>query len=201
MTRSTLSVKEEVREVKVSGPAPLIVVDVQNGFVNDNSRHVLPAIQQLLTVWVEKGWPVFMTRFLNPPDSQWERLIGWSRLRTSPEIDLHPALHAFTPHAIVVEKVSYTSLTGEVATAFAEQSWNTAVLCGIATDGCVLKTAVDLFEYPERSITPIVVRDACASHAGASIHQAGLTLLERFIGRSQVVDCSTLLSPTHASSA
>jgi len=57
------------------------------------------------------------------------------------------------------------------------------VLCGIATDGCVLKTAVDAFE---RGIEPVVVVDACASHAGNAVHEAGLLLLGRFIGAGQL---------------
>jgi nicotinamidase-related amidase len=57
------------------------------------------------------------------------------------------------------------------------------VLCGIATDGCVLKSAVDAFE---RGIEPVVVTDACASHAGREIHEAGLLLLARFIGPGQL---------------
>ena len=57
------------------------------------------------------------------------------------------------------------------------------VLCGVATDGCVLKTAVDAFE---RGVEPIVVVDACASHGGTAAHEAGLLLLGRFIGKDQL---------------
>jgi len=56
--------------------------------------------------------------------------------------------------------------------------------CGIATDGCVLKTAVDLFEA---GIRPVVLTDAVSSHAGDEVHQAGLLLISRFIGGEQLV--------------
>ncbi|WP_280431477.1 isochorismatase family protein [Nocardia brasiliensis] len=39
---------------------------------------------------------------------------------------------------------------------------NRLILCGIATDACVLKTALDAFE---RGYVPWVVRDAVASNA------------------------------------
>ena len=47
----------------------------------------------------------------------------------------------------------------------------------------MLKTAIDAFE---RGIEPVVVVDACASHAGREIHEAGLTLLRRFVGGRQL---------------
>jgi len=46
-----------------------------------------------------------------------------------------------------------------------------------------LKSAVDAFE---RDIEPVVITDACASHAGGAVHEAGLLLLGRFIGKDQL---------------
>jgi nicotinamidase-related amidase len=57
-------------------------------------------------------------------------------------------------------------------------------LCGIETDCCVLKTAVDLFEHHYR---PVVLSSACASRAGKENHEAGLKILRRMIGNEQVV--------------
>jgi hypothetical protein len=47
-----------------------------------------------------------------------------------------------------------------------------------------MKTAVDAFE---RNLTPVVISDACGSHAGVDVHNAGLLILERFIGKDQIV--------------
>jgi nicotinamidase-related amidase len=49
---------------------------------------------------------------------------------------------------------------------------------------CVLKSAVDAFEL---GLTPYVIADASASHAGPRAHEAGLYLLARFIGARQVL--------------
>jgi nicotinamidase-related amidase len=72
-----------------------------------------------------------------------------------------------------------------------ERGADTVVVCGIATDSCVLATAIDLFEY---GLRPIVVKDACGSHAGRKAHEAGLFIIERFIGSKQLVMSSDLLS-------
>ena len=43
----------------------LVVVDVQNGFVTDNSRHVVLVIADLVERWRAAGRPVVFTRYLN----------------------------------------------------------------------------------------------------------------------------------------
>lgn len=164
---------------------PLIVVDVQNGFVKESSEHVVQPIAEFAERWAAAGGTVIATRFINPPGSQWERLIHWSRLRSSPDIDLAPPIAqlAETQPVHVVDKTSYTSLTPEVLDLLGDAS--TVYICGIATDGCVLRTAVDVFE---RGLTPLVLKDLCASHAGEATHQEGLHLTGRFIGIDQLVD-------------
>ena len=53
----------------------------------------------------------------------------------------------------------------------------------------MLKTAVDAFE---RDLTPWIIEDACASHAGLEPYSAGLLVARRFIGRSQVITAADL---------
>ena len=89
-----------------------------------------------------------------------------------------------------MDKTIYSLFSPEGAKLVREHGWTDLLVCGIATDGCVLKTAVDAFEA---GYTPWVLRDACASHAGSAVHEAGLLLASRFIGRDQVLDSSTIL--------
>lgn len=173
----------------------LLVIDVQNGFVNDSTRGIVEPIGHFIKQWLatDGNRKVVLTRFLNPPGSAWERLIHWTRLRESPDIDLAPRISEIAqqnPHTLVADKQSYTSLTDQVRDLIRSYRPRRVLICGIATDGCVLKTAVDLFEAGE---TPVVLRDLCASHAGAAVHEAGLLLLGRFIGRDQLVDSASVL--------
>jgi nicotinamidase-related amidase len=171
---------------------PLLIVDVQNGFVNDKSRHVLPVIVELATHWQSTSQPIYMSQFTNYPGSQWERLIGWHRLESEAEIAIREELQLFVNDAVTFRKRSYSCLVGSFLSDLRSHDWDEVVLCGIATDGCVLATAVDLFEFKDRPIRPVVVRDGCASHAGEAVHAAGIQLIERFIGRSQVVSSDDL---------
>jgi nicotinamidase-related amidase len=166
----------------------LVVVDMQNGFLNEKSRHVIPNVVRVVQEFETRQIPVIFTRFHNEPGSPYERLIGWERLRTSPETDLTEEMR---PHAkTVIDKNFYSVFTSEFKQRVKKAGWSNIVLCGVATDGCVLKTAIDSFE---RGLTPFVVKDACASHAGEEVHQAGLLLLSRFIGKGQILETASII--------
>jgi nicotinamidase-related amidase len=167
----------------------LLVVDMQNGFLNPNSVSVIAPVQRLITEARRRGIATVFTRFSNREGSQYERLIGWTRLRTSPETDITDELDV--GGATVIAKEQYSAFTPEFCALVENKRWQRLLICGVATDGCVLKTAVDAFE---RGMVPIVVADACASHAGAQVHDAGLLLIGRFIGRSQVMSTDAVVS-------
>ena len=161
----------------------LLVVDVQRGFVNESSSAALPAIVDLVNRWQELGGRVVATRFRNSPGSQWVRLLDWPKFIDSSDYELVDELD--DADLTVVDKYSYTSLTDEVADLLPDPP-SPVFVCGIDTDICVTKTAVDLFERGNR---PVVITDACASHAGPEAHAAGLATLRRFIGRRQLLTC------------
>jgi nicotinamidase-related amidase len=180
------------RKVKSSKTA-LLVVDMQNGFVNHNSEHIVPNIRRLLE---RGGWDkIVFTRFINQPDSSYVRWIGWSRFMESPETDIIEPLRPYAKK--IIDKHGYSAFVPSLAKIL-EGRIERVVICGVATDGCVLKTAVDAFE---REIEPVVVTDACASHAGATIHDAALLLIPRFIGRKQVRTTEDILSEVSPASA
>lgn len=173
----------------LSNPA-LVVIDVQNGFVNQHSKHAVGAIVDLVAAWINRGLPVVFTRYLNQPGSAYEKYFSWSRLMDSPEIDLVPELQPVAVGRPVIDKLGYTLFSDEGAALVREQGWRDLVFCGIATESCVLKSAADAFE---NAYGPWIVTDACASDAGPETHDAGLTVARRLIGRNQLITTSTLL--------
>lgn len=115
-------------------------------------------------------------------------LIGWGRLRTDTETELTKELQNIP--GIVIDKDFYSAFTSELDQLLHRNRWKTLVLCGVATESCVLKTAVDAFE---RRLTPLVISDATASNGGDEVHQAGLMILARFIGENQLVTATEFL--------
>jgi nicotinamidase-related amidase len=163
----------------------LIVVDVQHGFLRPASQHVVPVIAGLVRQWQAAGRDVVFTRYYNLPDSQFERLIGWTEMRAGdPAVEIVPELRDLAGRAIVIDKHTYSSLTPEVRRYADRQGWTDFYIAGIATESCVLKTAVDVFEA---GFTPWLIEDASASHAGPDVHDAGLLVARRFIGAGQII--------------
>jgi nicotinamidase-related amidase len=165
--------------------AVLVVVDVQNGFIRAESQHVVPIIADLVSRWQGGGGDVVFTRYLNYPGSPFERLIHWTELQTSPQIDIVPELKGYAESATaIVDKTIYSLFSEEGRALVSEHGWTDIYVCGIATESCVLKTAVDAFEL---DLTPWLLEDASASHAGSAVHDAGVLVTSRFIGPDQVI--------------
>lgn len=167
------------------GSAALVVIDMQNGFVNHHSRHAIPAVSDLVAQWYAADRPVIFTRYFNYPDSPYERFFQWRRLQEPPETDIVSELAEAAAHAYrVIDKDGYTLFTSEAAELIRKSGWTDLVFCGIATESCVLKSAADAFEY---GYAPWIVTDACASDAGPDVHDAGLLVARRLIGTGQLV--------------
>lgn len=156
----------------------LVIIDVQKGFINEWTAHLPAAVEALQREYAH----LVVTRFINPQGSAHRRLIGWSRF--GPGSDDTELAFAPGPGAWVFDKATYTCLTSALAARLDQWGAETVDLCGIATENCVLKTAVDLFEAGR---VPRVLSRYCASHGGADCHAAGLLVLRRFIGERQVV--------------
>ncbi|MGW1057350.1 isochorismatase family cysteine hydrolase [Micromonospora rubida] len=168
--------------------AALVVIDMQNGFINDRSRHVIPKVVALVERWEAAGRPVVFTRYHNYPGSPFERLIHWTAVQSPPATEIVPELTAHTDRArAVIDKRIYSYFSLEGADLAEQEGWTDLIFCGVATESCVLKSAVDAFE---RDLTPWLVTDASASHGGQAAHDAGLLVARRFIGAGQLITVS-----------
>ena len=155
----------------------LLIVDVQNGFICPTTAHI-PALVEKLQYDYQT---VIVTQFYNQQDSFFRSLIKWDRVQAdTEEFNL-----AFTPRddAWRVTKPYYSCVTPDFLNDLNRQSIKNMDICGIDTDICVLKCAVDLFE---NKIEPVVLMDYCGSMGGKDAHARGLQNLERFIGSGQI---------------
>lgn len=174
----------------------LVVVDMQNGFLGEKSKPVIPKVTNLVAECRKLAIPIVFTRFHNRENSPYETLMAWKRLRNVPETEITDELNTFAE--TVIDKDFYSSFTDEFRQLVKENNWKTIILCGVATESCVLKTAVDAFE---NGLVPLVISDACASHAGTETHEAGLLILGRFIGKRQIMTTEKLLKEINQATA
>lgn len=162
----------------------LLVVDMQNGFVRNGVEKIIPNITKLLKHFKSANKLIAFTKYINKPNSPYVRFIHWNKMM-SDSIDteivseLHPwAVDVFCKHY-------YSPFTAQFKQYIDNNNITKIYICGVATDSCIFKSAVDSFE---REIEPLVIHDACFSHAGQEIHNAGTLLISRNIGQEQIIN-------------
>ena len=80
----------------------LLIIDVQNGFINDHNREMVKNIENLLKI--EKFDNIIATQFVNNENSQYIKSLNWNAMFNSPEIDFALNLPKGT---FIVQKSSY----------------------------------------------------------------------------------------------
>ena len=157
----------------------LLIIDVQKGFINEYTDH----IPKLVENEQNKYKNIYITQFFNPQDSFYRNLIGWNKMeKGSLDFEL-----AFRPSekSILIQKSQYSLIRPTFLNELKNKSVNSIDICGIDTEVCVLKNAVDLIE---NNIRPRVLTQLCASTAGQEGHEFGIKSLFRFIGKQQVIE-------------
>jgi len=162
-------------------PKPLLVVDVQQCFINDYTHHIPKRIARL----IERGdfKPVLFTKFINAPESGYRRFLDWHECDCLPAVDLVDELVRFADPDLTFSKPGYAGISDELANYLLDHRLDEVIIAGIDTDMCVLKVAMDVFD---QGIKPIVLADCCASTSGLQSHFAGLAVLARNIGANQL---------------
>lgn len=162
---------------------PLLVVDVQTGFINDFTHHIPQRIVRLIEKNIYS--PILFTRFVNLPDSPYTRLLKWNGCDQEPDTNLAADLSPYIQAECVFSKPGLCGLPEELVNYLCDHQIQQIAVAGIDTDMCVLKIAMDLFD---EGIEPIVLTDCCASTAGLQAHLAGLAVLSRNIGAQRLRD-------------
>lgn len=157
----------------------LLVVDPQKGFMTPSSAHIcerLRSLQQQFDV-------VIYSRFLNPDPSPFRSILNWHEMGPgSQALDF-----ALDPPkgSDIVEHTDYSSVTPMLLDALARYGAKEVCLAGVATEACVLKTALDLFKA---NITPWVLCDVCASDKNARFHEMALEVVGAMIGQRHLIE-------------
>jgi nicotinamidase-related amidase len=162
-------------------PTPLLVVDVQSGFINDFTHHIPERVARL----IKQGnhAPILFTRFVNTSEGPYTRLLNWHGCNAEPDTNLADELAPHVDPTLIFTKPGLCGLPEELIAYLHQHQTEQVAVVGIDTDMCVLKIAMDLFD---QGIEPIVLADCCASTAGLQAHLAGLAVLSRNIGAQRL---------------
>ncbi|MBI4239666.1 cysteine hydrolase [Candidatus Uhrbacteria bacterium] len=153
----------------------LIVIDVQNYFVNDNTK-MLP---KKIAHCIENDTFDFVvfTKFINKENSNFFKKFHWHKCTGSPDTDIHAVLATFVDENNVFEKSTYSIFKCEELAQFLKHHNITKMfLCGIDTDACILASAYDGFDL---GYDIEILEDLCLSHHGEELNNSALTIIKK----------------------
>ena len=157
----------------------LLIIDTQEGFRYAESEAVLPNILKLRESF--KGKIVF-SKFTNDKNSLFEKQLNWTKFQSEKDKKLFSELQA--SNNIEFEHNGYTVLDENLVKFIKKNGTTKVYLCGIYTDVCIIKTAMDLFD---KNIETFVIEDACNSLHGKSIHNSAIESLRHILGKKQIL--------------
>lgn len=158
----------------------LIVIDVQNYFVNEKTK----GLPNKIANFIEKNKFDFVlfTQFVNKDNSNFVKLLNWEKCFSSPDIDIHKTLRRFSTSKNTFKKTAYSMFKAEGFTDFLKKN-NIGILsvCGIDTDSCVLASAYDAFDLGYQLK---VIKKLCQSHSGEEYNSAAVRIINKSIQKT-----------------
>lgn len=155
----------------------LLIIDMQQGFMNASTRHLATKIPQIAQMYrhVFASQLVFSSR---APKTQ--VVCHSSFIEGSPETKLSliwpenvsKTFYLFAKH-------HYTCIGSALSSLMMKNNIHHIDLCGVDSEACVLKTALDFYEM---GFSFRVLESLCASSQGPAYHEAAMDLLRTVCG-------------------
>ena len=155
----------------------LLVIDVQNDFVDSNNIDILEKINKLIDS--NKYNEVAFTRFINDEDSIWYKKLNYKGCIT----ENGRKIVIDTKNCKIFDKRIYSAVNNELEEYIKINNIEEIYLCGFDTDACVQKTAIDLFE---KNYNVFVLKDYCMSY-DIKLHNTIINNLKRLIGENKII--------------
>ena len=157
----------------------LLIIDMQEGFRHTESETILPNLLKLKRSFDGK---IVFSKFVNNKNSLFEKQLNWIEFQNDEDKELFPELQ--TSDNIKLEHSTYTVLNKELKEFISKNKITKVYLCGIYTDVCIIKTAMDLFD---NDLETFVIKDACSSLHGKKNHNSAIDSLKHIIGKKQIL--------------
>lgn len=159
----------------------LLIVDVQQGFINGNTAHIPAEIEKHVKNYQYDL--VVATRFINKEDSLYQSELALQTMTMlSKDAKLVDSVNDLAD--IVLMKSTYSSITTDLDKLLKKNKVQEVFLAGINTETAILSTAFYLFD---RDIKPKILSSLCASQAGDEMQRCALNILRKAIGSPNIL--------------
>ena len=156
----------------------LLIIDLQKDFINKKTDKLPNKISKLIDSNAFDY--IAFTKFINSENNDFYRKLNYKCCLTEDGQNIV----IDTKNSKVFCKNVYTALNKEFLEYVHVNNINCIYLCGIDTDACVMKTAVDLFE---NGLNVKVIENYCMSHSGKKFHKSAIKMLKKLIGNKNVI--------------
>ncbi len=155
----------------------LLIIDVQKGFINEHTEHLPNKIENLQ----EQYENIYVVQFVNLSNSLFRSQLHWDNFNLNSEET--KSAFQLKPHVKTYQKYSY-GIPHCVLDDMHNDDVSSVDVCGISTDACILKAAMDLFD---EKIVPRILTEYCACYHGKEKHRQALKFLESLIGSENII--------------
>lgn len=161
----------------------LVIVDMQNAFINENTAHLPRRIAEFI-----KSHDCFSfiaaTRYCNTRDTACYRLGNWKECMSgTSDAEIVPEISPYVQRTF--DKTTYSGFTAEFREFVKNERFDRLFFCGVNTDCCVLATVLSCYDSVQDCA---VIADLCASTLGSAKHEHALDLLRDNITKERVLD-------------
>ncbi len=156
----------------------LLVVDLQNQFINENTKASIKDIENLINT--NKYSKIVFTKFVNSTTNPTYIKLNWKGCMDEESIKIC----IDTKENKVISKGTYSSYNEELKKYIKDNNINKIYVCGIDIDCCVLATALDLFD---ENYNVYVLKDYVYCMKGENLKNNALDILKRNIGKNYII--------------
>lgn len=160
-------------------PKALVVVDIQQGFMQKGADRLVPEVRDLVRQFEPNR--VYYLRYRNVPGSLFTKYLDWHEFLTRNHYDIVPDVLTAEPQ--IFDHYGY-SPPPELIERLHADGIEEVGICGVDTDACVMAALFTLWDH---NIRPIVLSAYCASSGGEHLHRAALDLMLRQFGSRSIV--------------
>ena len=156
----------------------LLVIDLQNAFINKNTRNLPSKIEKIIKN--NQYDKIVFTRFINFDNSIFVKKLKYTRCINEEDRKIVVDI----TNNKVIDKTIYSAVNEELIKFINANRIEKIYLCGIDTECCVLKTALDLFEL---GYEVYVLKKYCGCTHGIIRNNKALNTIKRNIGKNNVI--------------
>jgi nicotinamidase-related amidase len=161
----------------------LIIVDMQYGFMNDNTKHLENKAIKFIDGNKDKFKIIIATQYVNHEKSPCYIFEGWKDCMNGTQ-ESKVLSSIYSRSDIVISKDIYSCWNEQIKNKMKELNIDKVYFIGVNTGCCVLHSAFDAYNDLQDCA---VIEDLCGSTSGENSHKAAIQILRECITKQRVI--------------